>query len=338
MKIIQIREPGGPEALECVSIEAPPVLAGEVRVKAVAIGVGRPDVLIRTGRYKWMPPLPAVIGNEMVGYVVELGDSVASTLLGRPVLVSARELSTRGGCYAEQMVVPAETVIVLPDTIDLTEATTLPNYQLAWGLLHDATRGRLPKRVYLNGAAGGVGGALLQLCSQLGIMTVAGASSEEKRQVALSFGASSVVDTSICNGVEMKPGELAAQVRDATMGQGVDVAFDHVCGPHIAEHLSMLSSFGLLVSYNALIGLPKQDVFAALRGHAAHALGITTYNMHAYDGQRDARRALLQTPTKWMTSGILKPLVRLKLPLEQARIAHEMLDANSVSGKIVLIP
>src|SRR5439155_10447650 len=93
MRAVMLRGPGGPDALELVDLPGPQPGPGEVRVKAQAIGVGRPDVMIRTGKYKWMPPLPAVIGNELAGVVEALGPSVATSWLGRPVLVSSRELA-----------------------------------------------------------------------------------------------------------------------------------------------------------------------------------------------------------------------------------------------------
>ena len=338
MKAVLLRVPGGPDALEVVELPTPEPLPGQVLVQAQAIGVGRPDVMIRTGKYKWMPPLPAVIGNEMCGVVAVLGQGVGREWLGRQVLVSARELDTRGGCYAEQMVLPVESLIALPDGLDAAHAVCLPNYQLAWGLLHDATRGRLPRSVYLNGAAGGVGSALIDLCQQLGITVIAGAGSEEKRRFALSLGARAAVDTSVAAGAEMPAHALAQQILDATAGRGVDVAYDHVCGPHVGDHLAALAPFGLLVSYNALRGLPGQDVFAALRGHASHAPGIVTYNMHAYDGDRDARRALLRTPMEWMAQGRLRPKIDRTLPISGASEAHRLLDARSVLGKLVLLP
>lgn len=338
MKAIQLRTPGGPEVLEYVELPDGPVPAGHVAVQATAIGVGRPDVLIRTGRYKWMPPLPAVLGNELTGNVAELGEGVDASWLGRPVLVSARELETRGGCYASRVVVPAAALIALPAGIDPVEAACLPNYQLAWGLLHDATRGRLPGSIYLNGAGGGVGGALIQLCRELRIEVVAGAGSHDKREFARSLGAGATVDTSAGAVAGPRARSIAQQVADVTDGRGVDVAYDHVCGPDVAQHLGFLQPFGLLVSYNALGGLPKDDVFAALRAHASNALGIVTYNMHAYDHQQAGRRSLLGQPMAWLANGRLKPMVRQRMGLSEARRAHEMLDAGTIVGKLVLLP
>ncbi|HEU0199574.1 MAG TPA: zinc-dependent alcohol dehydrogenase family protein [Burkholderiaceae bacterium] len=334
MRAIVLKVPGGPHALELAEVPTTHPGPGEVRVRAHAIGLGRPDVMMRMGTYKWMPPLPGIIGNEMAGVVDALGASVDSSWLGRPVLVSARELEIRGGCYAEQIVVPEAALIELPEGLDPADAVALPNYQLAWGLLHDATRGRLPQSLYLNGAAGGVGSALIQLGVQLGIKIVAGAGSEAKRRFARSQGAAAAIDST------MGDDALAQAVREATDGRGVDLVLDHLCGPAFAAHLRMLAPFGLLVSYNALAGVPAGDVFAALRSLGSQALGVVAYNMHVYNGpaMREARRALLKTPMQWLAERRIKPVIAERLPLSQVGRAHELLDRREVLGKLVLLP
>ncbi|MEP6719854.1 MAG: zinc-binding dehydrogenase [Variovorax sp.] len=334
MHAVLLRAPGGPGALDFVELPTPTPGPGEVRVRAHAIGLGRPDVMMRTGKYKWMPALPGIIGNELAGTVDALGEGVNASWLGSPVLVSARELDTRGGCYAEAIVVPAVALIALPPGIDPAHAVALPNYQLAWGLLHDATRGRLPRSVYLNGAAGGVGSALIHVCVQLGVEVIAGAGSQPKRAFALAHGARAALDSGAASE------ELVAAVRDATAGRGVDLVLDHVCGPHFAAQLDMLAPFGLVVSYNALGGPATGDVFAALRGAASRGLGIVAYNMHAYNGaaMRDARRALLAQPLRWAAEGRITPAIGHRLELSEVRRAHELLDSRDFMGKLVLSP
>jgi NADPH2:quinone reductase len=328
---IRLSHPGGPDALEVVDLPPPALVAGALRVQAIAFGIGRPDVMIRTGKYKWMPPLPAVIGNEMVGTVVETAPDVDPAWLGRQVLVSARELAARGGCHAQQVVIPAATAIALPEAVDAAAATALPNYQLAWGLLHDATRGRLPRRIYLNGAAGGVGSAMLQLCSQLGIEAVAGAGTAAKRAFASEQGAAATIDTGLA------PADIAQAVMDATDGHGVDAVYDHLCGPGITAHLGALAPFGLLVSYNALGGPPPDDLFAALRAQAARAPAVAAYNMHAYNSRAADRRALLETPLRWLAKGRLRPAIGRLFAMNEVRQAHEALDARDFTGKLVLL-
>src|SRR5690606_34656916 len=101
---------------------------GEVLVKAVAIGVSMPEVLVRRGDYAWMPPLPAIPGIEMSGVIAERGSDVRSLLVGQPVYVSARELTNRSGCYAEYIAVPEEAVIALPPHVDHQSAAALSGY------------------------------------------------------------------------------------------------------------------------------------------------------------------------------------------------------------------
>lgn len=332
MQAVLLRVPGGPEALEVVEQPAPSPAAGQVVVRAEAIGLGRPDVMMRTGKYKWMPSLPGIIGNELAGVVVKTGNGVDGKWLGRHVLVSGRELPSRGGCYAQEVAVDAQALIELPDGIDAESAVTLPNYQLAWGLLHSATRGKLPATVYLNGAGGGVGSAVVQLCRQLGIAVVGGASSLEKRRAAKEWGASQVVNSSAEIQVVVK------DVLEATLGQGVDLVLDHLCGPGFISHLEMLAPFGLLVSYNALKGPAQGDVFGTLRTLAPRAVGIAAFNMHAYNGpaMRLARRALMQTPLEWMSAGRLRPAIGATFPITEVQTAHALLDSGEFTGKIVL--
>jgi len=106
-KIVMYRT-GGPDVLEMAGAPEPQPGPGEVVVQAEAIGVGWPDILIRRGSYKWMPPLPTSPGSDLAGRVVALGSGVDAAMLGRSVLLTARELKVRGGCYAEQVAVPAE--------------------------------------------------------------------------------------------------------------------------------------------------------------------------------------------------------------------------------------
>ena len=146
MKVIEMQRGGGPEVLEVVDKPLPEPAAGEVRVRAEAIGISSADMLVRKGIYNWMPPLPAIPGNEMAGAVDALGRDVANVRIGQRVLVSSRELPFRGGCYAQAICVPADAVFLLPDAVAANDAVTLPNYQLAGALLYESGV-RKPRRV-----------------------------------------------------------------------------------------------------------------------------------------------------------------------------------------------
>jgi len=125
MRAVQLSETGGPEVLRLVDLPLPEPGPGQVRVRAAAIGAGGPDVLIRNGTYKWMPPLPAIPGNEMAGTVDAVGAGVTRLSVGQRVLVSARELAQRGGCYAECICVSEAAPFVLPPALGFDDAVSL---------------------------------------------------------------------------------------------------------------------------------------------------------------------------------------------------------------------
>ena len=179
MKAVQLQTTGGPEVLSLVDLPLPQPGAGQVRVKAHAIGAGGPDVLIRNGTYKWMPPLPAIPGNELAGIVDAVGPGVSRLAIGDRVLVSARELPQRGGCYAQAICVAESVPFVLPDTIAFDDAVSLGNFQLALALL--ASNGNLPAQsILVPGAAGGVATALAQVARSRGLRVIGTASTAEK--------------------------------------------------------------------------------------------------------------------------------------------------------------
>ena len=137
MKAVLVHRPGGPEALDVVDLAVPEPGAGEVQIKAEAFGVGQPDALIRRGVYKWMPPLPANPGNDVAGRISAVGSDGHDIAIGQKVLLSARDLAQRGGCYAEYVIAPADAIHILPETVNVEDAVCLANYQVAWALLHE---------------------------------------------------------------------------------------------------------------------------------------------------------------------------------------------------------
>ncbi len=326
MKAIQISASGGPEVLSLVDLPDPTPSEGEVLVRAHAIGVGKPDVLFRTGVYRWRPPLPAVPGAEMTGVIEAVGPSVTDLRIGERVLV----YRFAGGCYAEKIALPASEVSPLPAAIDLDDAVSIPNYQVAWALLNEAARGLAPKTVYVNGAAGGIGAAVIQLCRLAGIDIIAGASTAEKCAFAHAQGATHTVDYGRDNVVE--------QIRDLTNGHGVDLILDHIVGKDFTDNLKMLAPMAMIVSFNALGGFPEKDLFREMRAHLPVSPAVRCFTMHSFDRDLEARRRIAARTIELFAAGKVKPPVHARLKLAEARRAHEMLDAREALGKILLKP
>lgn len=331
MKAIVVRTPGGPQALELEERPPPQPAASEARVRAMAIGVGRPDVLIRQGTYKWMPPLPAIPGNEVAGVVDALGDDAASSGLavGDRVLFSARELPQRGGGYAEQVCAPAAALYRLPDAIGFDHAVSLPNFQLAQALLFGCGSARPVRSVLITAAAGGVASAMLQTARASGLTVIATASTPDKRQFALSQGASVALDP--------RAPDLADQVKAQNQGQGVDLALDPSGGALFVACLHALAPLGMAVSYNILAGMPP-DVFGVMRQLLGRSLAVRTFSMHSFDVDVTTRRALMQRAIDLMASGAVQAPPTTVMPLAEARRAHAQLDDIHFTGKLVLHP
>ncbi|MBT2322406.1 zinc-dependent alcohol dehydrogenase family protein [Variovorax paradoxus] len=330
MRAVQVRVPGGPEALELVELPMPACRPGEVRVRAEAIGAGGPDVLIRNGSYKWMPPLPAIPGNEMAGTVEALGPGVTALEVGQRVLVSSRELPQRGGCYAEFICVPEEAPFVLPDSIGFEAAVCLGNVQLAQAMLLGCNGGLPVRSILVPGAAGGVATAIVQLAAHHGMTVIGTASTPEKRAHALAHGASAIV--------EGDPAGLPARVLALTDGRGVDLAFDHVGGELLIACIRSLAPLGTAISYNIAGGPPAGDVFMELRSLLSRSLAVRTFSIHTFDQDRQQRRALMEKAIELMQRGSVKPPPTRVFPLAEVRQVHRMLDAGETLGKLVLAP
>jgi NADPH2:quinone reductase len=332
MKAILLSRTGDPSVLDYVEVPTPRPKADEVLVKADTIGVSRPELLVRRGVYPWMPQLPAIPGIEMAGTVAELGANAARFAVGQKVYVTARELPVRAGCYAEYIAVPERALFALPPEADLEAAACLSNYQVAWHLLHTATRGAPGRSVLVGSASGGLGSAAVQLAKLAGMTAIALVGSAEKARALMAYGADHAIDTSA--------EDVAVRVAAITGGVGVDLVLDAVSGRDFAKFLPMLAPFGLAVSYGKLVGPIEANVIDALdKGPGyLHSAAVRIFTMHTLDDKPELRAQSMNDLIAKLAAGAIRPLIHARLPLKDARRAHEMIEAREVIGKILLKP
>ena len=330
MKAIQISRTGGPDVLDLVDVPTPAPGPGEVLVKAEAIGVNYFDTMIRTGRYRWMPKLPFVLGNELAGEVAATGPGVHDLNVGEKVFIAGYEIGNRGGLYAEYAAVPEAAALPLPASVGADEATTLTNYQLAIILLHHAARGIAPKTVVVYGAAGGVGTALIDVARQAGASVIGTAGSAEKCAFIRERGAAHAIDYS------KEP--VVERVLAITAGRGADIVFDHVAGKPFTDGLKMVAPVGMIVSYAVLGGMPESDLFKEMRGNIEKSPAVRCFTMHTYDHMEEPRREALMRALDLLAGGQVKPAIAARFPLKDARRAHELIESRRATGKIVLKP
>jgi NADPH2:quinone reductase len=329
VKRIEVKKPGPPGVMELLDVPVPEPQAGEVLVKAHAIGVGIPDCLIRAGSYAWMPPLPLTPGTEMSGTIEKVGAGVTSRKVGQRVYTTARERPHRGGHYADYIATPAEATFVLPDNVDLDAAASLANYQVAYHIFNDAVQPRDGQTVLIYAAAGGMGNALIDLAKAKGLVVIGVVSSADKARFARELGADHVIDR--------KTEKVAARVREITGGHGVDIIIDPVGGPSIPGNLELLGPCGMLVVYGGLGGKVALDLQTTIRT-SKNSPAFRQFSIHTWDHLPDERRAGMRALIDMLAAGKLKPRIYAKVPLTQAARAHEMLESGEVLGKLLLTP
>ena len=330
MKIVQFREYGGAEVLEVVEVPEPVPGAEEIVVRAEAIGVGVPDILMRRGTYNWIPPLPVVPGNELAGTVEAVGGAITSLQPGDRVYVNSRELPERGGGYAEKMVVPAAAVFALPDTVSAEHAVALGNYQLAWLLLNYASAPSAGDAVLVHAAAGGAGSALVQMAKRQGLTVYGVAGSPDKAAYVSELGADGAIDRNA--------DDIGERVAALTGGAGVNVIYDAVGGESFADNFGMLAPMGMVVMFGTIAGEPDPDVFTPMRAHFGHSVGLRLFSIHVLDDQPEIRRGAMEAAMAAMAAGEAAPRIHARLPLGDAAEAHRLLETGSVTGKVVLVP
>ena len=331
---------GGPEALQVLEEECPEPKDGEVRVRVLAAGVSLPDLMMREGIHPETPRLPFTPGWDLVGVVDRLGDGVSGLEPGQ--IVAALPIS---GAYAEFVCLPQRELVPVPSGLDAAEAVSLVlNYVTAYQMLHRSARVRPGQRVLIHGAAGGVGSALLQLGRLAGL---------EMYGTCSSRGAPAVSDLGGIP-IDYEHLDFVEEIHRLT-GEGVDVVFDGIGGTHIWRSRKALRPGGRVVAYG---------LTASLRGGrfgrrvvVIAFVGIAIFGLYIAGGWLlPGRKRVVPYSIQWLKrlkpalfrqdlialfdllqQQKIEPLIAQRLPLAEARHAHELLGKGGVTGKIVLV-
>lgn len=329
MKAVIINQFGGPEVLEYTEVPKPEPGPGQVLVRNVAIGVGKPDYLVREGKYPFLEKQPPMLtlGNETGGYVEAVGEGVTDLKPGMPVWV----VHFPGyGAYAEYICVDRKFVTPLPENMDPVNAPGLGNFFVAYTMLNEVGRGTDGKSLYILGGAGGVGTALVKLALIQGWEVISGADTPEKCEHLRKLGVHHVF-----NSTEV---DEKTAVLEYTNGRGVDLIFDQLVGPTFFDQFEMLADFGMIVVYNWIYGAPTPDFFERMSAEAVHAPAIRFYSSHIYDDKPERKQEIYGKILELFNSGKICQEFYAQLPLSEARKAHELLDANVITGKLILKP
>jgi NADPH2:quinone reductase len=323
VQAVEIKELIGPDAIEVAEVPEPKpahmLTPGEgVLIEVRAAGVSFPDVLQTRGLYQLKPAVPFVPGSEVAGKVIS---APAGSGLSEGERVMA--FTVLGG-MAERAVAPAYLTFPLADRLSNEQgAAVILNYHTVYFALKLRARLLPGESVLVQGAAGGVGTAALQVAKALGAKTIAVVSSEEKEQVASEAGADKVVRAD---------GPWREQAVE--LSGGVDVVLDPVGGDRFTDNLRALKEGGRAVVVGFTGGaIPEVKVNRLLlRNVEVVGAGWGAYVM----GHPERNARIGEAICQMIDAGQVKPIVGASYPLEQAREAFRLIDERKALGKVVL--
>jgi len=322
MKAIQVKQPGGPEAMELVELPVPEPKASEAVVKLAASGVNFIDVYNREGRYK--VALPFVVGQEGAGTVTAVGAEVKSVKKGDHVAWASVL-----GSYAEYAAVPAERLVPVPAGVtDQQAAAAMLQGMTAHYLSHDTFPLKRGQTALVHAAAGGVGLLLTQMAHNIGARVIATVSTEEKAKLARDAGADDII--------LYTQQDFESETKRLTGGKGVDVVYDSVGKTTFEKGLNVLRPRGMMVLYGGSSGaVPPFDLIVLSQ---KGSLFVTRPTLAHYTLTREELVPRADAVFGMIAAGKLKLRIEHTYPLAEAQRAHRDLEGRKTTGKLLLIP
>ncbi len=322
MSVVVAREPGGPDVLQPGRRPVPAPGPGEVLIRVTAVGVNGPDIVQRKGLYP--PPEGAsdLLGLEVSGEIVALGDRVDGWQTGDRVTAL-----TNGGGYAEYVAVDARHCLPIPEGVDETDAAGLPEtFFTVWSnIFHGAAI--TPGTVFLvHGGAGGIGSTAVQMGAAFGLRVFATAGSDEDRAFCRELGAERAIDFRTEDFVEI--------VREAG---GADVILDIIGGDYVARNIKaarhdarivqLAFNMGSKVEINLMPVMLKRLVYTG-----------STLRSRSPEFKAEVAAALKAQVWPLFAEGRLRPVTHMVLPFAEAAKAHAIMETAGHRGKILLRP
>jgi putative PIG3 family NAD(P)H quinone oxidoreductase len=297
---------------------------GEILVKVEAAGVNRPDVAQRQGIYP--PPKGAspILGLEIAGEVVALGEGVDEFKLGDKVCALAN-----GGAYAEYCTVPAGQALPFPKGYDAVKAAALPEtFFTVWANLFQMAGLTEGETVLIHGGTSGIGTTAIQLAKAFGAEVYATAGSAEKCEACVKLGTKRAIN--------YREEDFAEIVKSETGGKGVDVVLDMIGAAYFEKNLAALAKDGCLSIIAFLGGATAEKV--DLRPIMVKRLTVTgsTMRPRTADEKRAIRDELVEQVWPLIESGKVAPVINRVFTLEEVVDAHRLMESSNHIGKIVM--
>jgi NADPH:quinone reductase len=323
MRLIEHGAGGPPEVLRPGTGPVPAPAPGEVLVRVAYAGVNRPDVLQRSGKYPPPPGASPLIGLEVSGEVVALGQGATRWRIGDRLCALVN-----GGGYAEYVTVPEGQALPVPAGLSMLQAAAIPeNYFTVWTNVFERGRLAAGETFLVHGGSSGIGLTAIQLAAERGATVYTTVGNSAKAAACLERGASAAIN--------YREQDFVAEVARLTDGKGVDLILDMVGGDYIGRNLRSLALDGRMVQI-AFLQSPKVEVdWTTLMTRRITFTGSTLRPRTAADKAAiaDALRAQV-----WplLERGRALPVIHQVFPLDQASQAHALMESSTHIGKIML--
>ncbi|WP_432740731.1 zinc-dependent alcohol dehydrogenase family protein [Methylobacter sp. G7] len=328
MKAIMMTATGNPDVLELHDIDEPEIsTATQIKVRLKAAGVNPVDTKIRSHGLLYDNPLPAVLGCDGAGEVIEIGSAVSRFKPGDKVWFCHGGLGREQGNYAEVTVIDQRWASLMPETSSFSEAAALPLVLItAWGALFDRGGLQSGQTVLIHAGAGGVGHVAIQLAKLKGARVITTVSSGQKAEFVKAMGADEAV-------IYTQNG-FADVVNKLTDGKGADLVFDTVGAEVFKQSIAVTAHFGHLVTLLDPGELSLAE--ARMRNLSIGFELMLTPMLRDLAEARDKHVEILKQCAQWIDKGFLKTHISKQMPLKEAAIAHQLIEAGHSTGKIVL--
>ncbi|UKA59372.1 NAD(P)H-quinone oxidoreductase [Arthrobacter sp. FW306-2-2C-D06B] len=326
MKAVYISEPGGPEVLEIRDVPAPVPGPGEVLIDVVAAGLNRADVQQRRGFYPPPPGASDIPGLEVSGRIAAFGPEVS-----KPFSVGDKVVALlSGGGYAQQVAVPAEQVLRLPDGVDLVTAASLPEVAATvYSNLIMTAQLQAGETVLIHGATGGIGTMAIQLAKAYGATVATTAGTAEKVGTASAFLGADIA-------INYAEEDFVESLKAQNGGKGADVILDVVGAKYLRQNVEALADYGRLVVIGLQGGVKGELDLGQLVSKRAAIIG-TALRPRPVAEKGVIMNAVRESVWPMLADGRIKPFVAKSFPLEQVREAHEYFDSGEHMGKVLLL-
>lgn len=323
MKHVALRAPGPASNMHIAEGPRPEPGAGELLVRVRAAGVNRPDIVQRLGNYPPPPGVTDILGLEVAGEVVALGEGVSNWKPGDRVCALVA-----GGGYAEYVAVPAPQALPVPEGMELTAAAAIPEtYFTVWTNVFQAGGLKPGESILVHGGASGIGTTAIRLAHALGSTVYATVSSSEKAEICRRLGAREAID--------YKTENFADRLLELTDGRGVDLILDMRAGPFFAENMRAIAPRGRIVHIASLAGREVTLDIPTLMRKRVTVTG-STLRARPVEEKGDIARELHERVWPLLDAGIIAPEIFRVLPIEKIVQAHELVESNTHVGKVVV--